>query len=76
MITCSRQEKAASRYFFAFFVHAEDTKLKIALGLEGSPAEIALWQDAAREPNAYNTASFPCQINTLVSELANQANMR
>lgn len=65
MITCSRHEKAASRYFFAFFLHAEDTKLIMALGLAGSPAEIALWQDAEREPNAYNTASFPCHINAL-----------
>jgi hypothetical protein len=62
ILTCSRQVKAASRYFFTFLEHAEDTKLKMAFGLLGSPAEIALWQDAERVPNAYNRASFPCHI--------------
>lgn len=66
ILTCSRQVKAASRYFFTFFVHAEDTKLKMALGLAGSPAEIAAWHDAERAPKAFNRASFPCPSKKLV----------
>lgn len=62
MLTCSRQERAASRYFFAFFVHAEDTTLKISFIVAGSSLEIALWQDTERAAIACNRASFPCHI--------------
>lgn len=58
--TCSRQEKAASRYFLTFFEHAEDTALKMTFEVVGSSADIALWQDLHRAPIAYKIASFPC----------------
>ena len=52
-------------YFFTFFVHAEDTILKMALGLAGSPVEIAAWHDAA-----YNRASLHCHSKNWFSILA------
>lgn len=58
--TCSRQQKAASRYFCAFFVHAVDIRLNIALGASGLEAEIASWHEVQRADNAFNTTSFPC----------------
>lgn len=64
LFTCSRQEKAASRYFLAFFVHADNMRLKMAFGESGSAAEIALWHDIQSEDNAQSTASFPCNIST------------
>lgn len=70
MLTCSRHEKAATRYFFTFFVHAEDTTLKMALGVEGSSVEIVLWQDLVIAPIAYKRASLPCHIQ-LYSERCN-----
>lgn len=62
MFTCSRQEKADSRYFLTFFVHAEETRLKMVPGRAGSSMEIALWLDAERALIASNNISFPCYI--------------
>lgn len=62
--TCSRQLNAASRYFCAFFVQAEDIRFNIAFGASGFEADILLWQDVQTADNAYNTASFPCHIVT------------
>ena len=58
-VTCSRQERAASRYFFTFLVHAEDMTLKTALATAGSLLEIALQQDLERAPIALSRASVP-----------------
>ena len=57
-------------YFFTFFVHAEDTILKMALGLAGSPVEIAAWHDAESAPKAYNRASLHCHSKNWFSILA------
>ena len=57
-------------HFFTFFVHAEDTILKMALGLAGSPVEIAAWHDAERAPKAYNRASLHCHSKNWFSILA------
>lgn len=62
ILTCSRHEKAASRYFFTFLVHAVNTKDKRAFGVEGLSAEIAVWQDLEIAPIAYKRASLPCHI--------------
>lgn len=62
MTTWSRDEKPASRYFFTFFVHAEDTISKIALGVAGFSEAIALWQEVESAPIASKRASFPCYI--------------
>lgn len=64
LFTCSRQEKAASRYFLAFFVHADNMRLKMAFGESGSAAKFPLWHDIQSEDNAQSTASFPCNIST------------
>lgn len=66
--TCSRQDNAASRYFFTFFVHAEDTRVKMELGVAGSSAEIALWQAIERAPIACKRASFPCKFTNITKK--------
>lgn len=63
--TCSREPKAASRYFCAFFVHAEDIRLNIALGASGLDAEIASWHEEQRADNAFNITSFPCHVQSI-----------
>lgn len=62
LLTCSREESAASRYFFPFLVHADDTRFRMAVEEEEPSAEIALWQDVHRAPIANNSASLPCHI--------------
>lgn len=75
ILTCSRHEKAASRYFFTFLVHADDTKVKMALGVEGSSSEIALWQDLEIAPIAYNRVSLPCHIQLYDEPSYNRQNL-
>lgn len=65
IFTCSRQQKAASRYFLSFFLQAEESKSRIAFGIEGSVVVIALWHDVQRADNAHSKASFPCQITNI-----------
>ena len=63
IFTCFRQQKAVSLYFLSFFLHAEDTKLKISFDVAGSELTIAIWQDSQRADKAHNKASFPCQVS-------------
>lgn len=63
LLTCSREVKAASRYFFPFLLQADETTFRMESEDERSFAEIALWQDPDRAPNAINRTSFPCHIS-------------
>ena len=64
LFTCSREEKAASRYFLTFFMQADKIRLRMAFGASGSVAEIAAWDDVERADKACNITSFPCHTPT------------
>ena len=61
LLTFSRQEKADSRYFLTFFLHAEHIRSNITVGVLGSSLVIASWQETERAPRASKRASFPCE---------------
>lgn len=43
-------------------MHADDTKFRMAMEEAEPLAEIVLWQDVDRAPNASNITSFPCHM--------------
>lgn len=50
-------------------MHADNTRLNIALGASGLEAEIASWHEIQRADNAFNNTSFPYQVEKQIRVL-------